>query len=570
MVAENSNIRSRKKQDMLNLGLSIIIIILINYISSFIFHRLDLTSEKRYTLTQSSINLAKNLDDVVFVKIYMGDDFPGAPGFKRLRNATKELLDEFRAYAGDNIEYEFIDPNAIADKKQQMQLFAQLDKKGLQATNLEVKGDNGVSQQIIFPGAIVTYKGNDLPWQLLKTQTGVDPNEQLNNSVQVLEYEFTNTIRRLNKGLRSRIAFIDGQHELDTLQLADIAQNLNEYYDIQRISIRNRLRCLDGLKAIIIAKPDTAFDEKDKFIIDQYIMNGGKVLWLIDPVYVSYDSLRKSAITLGIENPLNIKDQLFKYGVRINANLIQDLQCSAIPVNKAFAGQPPRFELVPWVYSPLIIPVNEHPIVKNLDLIKFDFVSSIDTIGTKNIRKTILLRSSRYTKLVNAPIRINLAMVNIRPNEMQFRHSYQTTAVLLEGNFESLYKNRIPPSIANDSAIGFKDTGKPAKIIVVSDGDIIRNNVDRNGQPMQLGYDTYSRKLYGNKNFILNCVNWLCDDSGLMSARARDIKLRMLNKKKITAERLKWQIINTTIPMFSVILLGLVLYFVRKRKYTTA
>ncbi|MBI2269616.1 MAG: gliding motility-associated ABC transporter substrate-binding protein GldG [Bacteroidetes bacterium] len=546
-----------------------IIIILLNYICSFVFYRIDLTSEKRFTLTSGSVQLAKDLDDVVFVKIYLDGDFPGAPGFKRLRDATKELLDEFRAYSGDNIEYEFVDPNAITDKKQRGQLYEQLDKKGLQATNLEVKGEKGVSQQIIFPGAIVTFKGRELPWQLLNTQTGVDPNEQLNNSVQTLEYEFSNTIRRLNKGIKPRIAFIDGQHEIDSLQVADVAMDLSEYYDIERITINNQLKSLDGLKAIIIARPDSAFDEKDKFIIDQYVMNGGNVFWLIDPVYVSYDSLRKSAATLGLENQLNLKDQLFKYGVRINANLIQDLQCSAIPVNKALVGQQPRFELMPWFFSPLIISSEQHPIVKNLDLIKFDFVSSIDTIRTENVRKTILLKSSRYTKLINSPVRINLAMVNIRPDENQFKKSFQPVAVLLEGKFESLFKNRIPPSIAKDSAIGFKETGKPAKMIIVSDGDVIRNLVDRNGQPMPLGYDVYTRKMYGNKNFILNCMNWLCDDSGLMSARARDIKLRMLNKKKIVAERVKWQVINTSLPIIFIVILGVVLYFIRKGKYAS-
>lgn len=563
MVVKQSN----KNRDLLNLVLSAVIIILVNYIASFVFTRFDLTTEQRYTLTPSSIQLVKELDDVVFVKVYLDGDFPGAPGFKRLRNATKELLDEFRAYAGDNIEYEFIDPNDITDKTQREQLYQQLDKKGLQATNLEVKGENGLNQQIIFPGAIVTFKGREISWQLLKTQMSASPDEQLNNSVQSLEYEFANTIRRLNIGLKPRIAFIEGQNEFDSLQVADIALSLGDYYEIERVTINKQLKSLDGFKAIIIAKPDTTFDEKDKFIIDQYIMKGGNSFWLIDPVYVSYDSLRKSAFTLGFETPLNIKDQLFKYGVRINTNLIQDLQCSAIPVNKALVGQPPRFELMPWIFSPLIIPTEQHPIVKNLDLIKLDFASSIDTVGTTGIRKTVLLKSSRYTKLVNAPARINLAMVNIRPDENQFKKSFQNVAVLLEGKFESLYKNRLPPNIAKDSAIGFKDSGKAAKMIVVSDGDIIKNHIDRNGQPMPLGYDVYTQKMYGNKNFILNCINWLCDDSGLMSARARDIKLRMLNKKKLKAERLKWQVINTSLPILLVVILGIILYFIRKKKY---
>jgi ABC-2 type transport system permease protein len=568
MVGENKNTRPNRRRDLLNLLLSIIIIILLNYIAGFVFHRFDLTSEKRFTLTPSSKKLVKDLDDIVYVKVYLDGDFPGAPGFKRLRNATKELLDEFRAYGGDNIQYDFIDPNAISDKKQKQQLFEQLNKKGLQPTNLEVKGEKGLNQQIIFPGAIITYKGQETPWALLKTQMDASPDEQLNNSIQALEYEFANNIRKLSIGIKPRIAFIDGQHELDTLQLADISIDLSEYYEIVHISIQHKLKSLKGLKAIIIAHPDSSFDEKDKFIIDQYIMNGGNVLWLLNPVYVSYDSLTKSAVTMGIENPLNLKDQLFKYGVRVNANLIQDLQCSVIPVNKALVGQQPEWKPMPWLFSPLIIPTSQHPIVKNLDVIKVDFASSIDTIGTLDIHKTILLHSSRYTKLINAPVRVNLAIVNIRPDESQFKKSFQPVAVLLEGRFESLYKNRIPPSIAKDSAIGFKESGNPAKMIVISDGNIIRNAVDRNGQIVPLGYDRFTRKMYADKNFLLNCVNWLCDDSGLMSARAREIKLRMLNKKKITNERMKWQFINTMLPLVIVILTGIILYVIRKRKYT--
>ncbi len=569
MVNEIKNNRPNRKRDLLYLSLSVIIIILLNYIAGFVFHRFDLTSEKRFTLTPSTIKLVKNLDDVVFVKVYLDGEFPGAAGFKRLRNSTKELLDEFRAYGGDNIEYEFTDPNAITDKKQREQLYEQLNKKGLQATNLEVKGEKGLNQQIIFPGAIVTYRGREIPWILLKTQMGVSPDEQLNNSIQALEYEFSNSIRKLSVGLKPRIAFIDGQHELDSLQLADISASLQEYYDIVHINIQHKLKCLNGLKAIIIAHPDSAFDEKDKFIIDQYILNGGNALWLLNPVYVSYDSLTKSAVTLGLENPVNLKDQLFKYGVRVNPNLIQDLQCAALPVNKALVGQQPDWKLMPWVFSPLIIPTEQHPIVKNLDVIKLDFASSIDTIGTPDVHKTILLKTSRYTKLVNAPARVNLAMVNIRPDENQYRKSFQAVAVLLEGKFESLYKNRLPPNIAKDSAIGFKENGKPAKMIIVSDGNIIRNGIDRNGQALPLGYDRYTGKMYGNKNFLLNCVNWLCDDSGLMSARARDIKLRMLNKKKIAGERIKWQLINTFLPIILVISLGIVLFFFRKRKYAS-
>jgi len=567
MVGKTENTRPNKKRDLINLVLSMIILILLNYVAKFVFHRFDLTSEKRFTLTASSKQLAKNLDDVVFVKVYLDGEFPGAPGFKRLKDATKELMDEFRAYGGDNITYEFIDPNAFTDKKQQQDLFKQLTQKGLQATNLEVKGEKGLNQQLIFPGAIISYHGQETAWQLLKTQMYVSPDEQLNNSIQSLEYEFSNNVRKLSTGMKPRVAFIDGQHELDTLQLEDITNSLEEYYSVVHVKINHKLKSLDGIKTIIIAHPDTAFDEKDKFIIDQFVMKGGNSLWLLNPVYVSYDSLTKSAFTLGIENPLNITDLLFKYGVRVNLNLIQDLECSKLPVNKALAGQQPDWKMMPWIFSPLIIPTEQHPIVKNLDVIKLDFASSIDTIASADVHKTILLKTSRYTRLINAPVRINLAMVNIRPDENQFRKAYQPVSVLMEGKFESLYKNRLPPKIARDSAIGFREKGKFSKMIVVSDGNIIRNGIDRNGQVLPLGYDRFTGKMFGNKNFILNCVNWLCDDSGLMSARAREIKLRLLNKKKVLSERMQWQLINTTVPIGLVILAGFILFYIRRKKY---
>ena len=559
-----------KKRDLTQLAMSILIIIMINFVGSFYIQRFDLTSEKRYTLSSSSIELANDLKDLVYVKVYLEGSFPGAPGFKRLSNETRELLNQFRAYAKNNIQYEFIDPNSISDKNQKDDLFKQLVDKGVQPTNLEVKGEKGNSQQIIFPAAIVRYNGRETVWPLLKRQMGVSADEQLNNSIQSLEYEFTNAIRILNKIQKTQVAFIDGQHEIDTLHLGDIANALGEYYDVRRINIRGALHKLDQFKAIIIAKPDSIFDEHDKFIIDQFVMHGGKVLWVLDGVQTSIDSLRKTGMTIGLPANLNLDDQLFKYGVRLNANLVEDIQCSSIPVNKALAGEQPKFEMSPWIYSPLVMPVEQHPIVKNLDLIKFEFTSSIDTIDVKGIKKTILLRSSRYTKLVNAPMRISLAMVNMRPREEQFRQPPQALAVLLEGEFESLYKNRTSPaldSIKKDVWVGYKERSPKNKMIVISDGDIIRNNVDGKGTVMPLGYDFYTRQMFGNKIFILNCINWMCDDEGLMSVRSRNITLRMLNKKKIVAEALQWQFINTGIPILIILLMGSILFFIRKRKY---
>jgi len=555
-----------KKRDILSLSLAIIIMILLNFVGSFVFHRFDLTSEKRYTLSDATKKLLGKLNDVVYVKVYLEGDFPA--GFKRLRNETKEMLDEFRAYSNDNIEYQFINPSKNSDKKQQNEIYKQLYDKGLQPTNLEVKEESGTSQQILFPGAIISYKGHEVPWQLLKTQLGQPPEAQLNNSIQALEYEFASCIRNLTTVIKPEIGFIEGHGELDTLSVNDIKNALGDFYLLKRVKIDGRLKALQGLKAIIVAKPDTSFSEKDKFIIDQFVMNGGKVLWAIDPLYTSIDSLMKSGATMAMPYDLKLDDLLFKYGVRINPNMILDLQSSAIPVNKAFRGQQPRFELMPWLFAPLIMPTSNNPIVKNLDVIKIDFGSSIDTVEAEGITKTILLHSSKYSKTLNAPVRVDLRMVNMRPDENQFKDSYQPVAVLLEGKFESVYKNRVPPSIANDSAIAFKSEGVDNKMIVISDGDIIRNEIQHSAnKPYPLGYDIYTKQTYGNKNFILNCVNYLCDDSGLISVRARELTLRLLDKKKVKNERLKWQLINTCLPLLALFLFGIIHGMIRKRKY---
>jgi ABC-2 type transport system permease protein len=435
--------KRNKKRDLTALGLIIIILILLNVVCSFLFHRFDLTAEKRYTLADATKKLLGTLDDVVYVKVYLDGEFPA--GFKQLRNETKEMLDEFRIYSNNNIEYEFINPSENPDKKQQNEVFKQLADKGLQPFNVENKTDNGTTQQIIWPGAIVSYRGHECPWLLLKTQLTASAEAQLNNSVQALEYEFASCIRNLTVTLKPTIGFIEGQGELDTLGTWDIAHALNEFYITKRVTINEQLHALDGLKAIIIAKPDTAFSEKDKFIIDQYIMKGGKVLWAIDPLNTDMDTLVRKSWTIAVPYDLKLEDMLFKYGVRINQDMILDLQSSVIPVNRSMKGQQPRFEPMPWIFAPLITPSGGHPISKNLDLIKLEYTASIDTVSSKGITKTILLQSSKYSKTNTAPVRVFLQTVFLQPDETRFTNSYRPVAVLLEGEFESVFKNRIPP-----------------------------------------------------------------------------------------------------------------------------
>jgi ABC-2 type transport system permease protein len=574
------NKRRNKRRDLISLVLSIAIIVLLNIIGSFVFGRFDLTSEKRYTLAPATVEMLENLQDIVYVKVYLEGEFPA--GFKRLRNETREMLDEFRAYAGDNIEYEFINPSADPDKTKQDAMFKQLYEKGLNPTNLEVKSETGTSSQVIWPAALVSYRGREMPWQLLKQQMGISSEGQLNNSVQALEYELSNTIKKLGTAIKPRVAFITGHGELDSSSVASAWQGFSEYYEVEQVALNKQLNALterdtasgtarNAYKAIIIAQPDTAFTEQDKFIIDQFVMNGGKVLWVLDPVYTDIDSLKRNGFTLGLENPLNLDDQLFKYGVRVNTNLALDMQCGFVPINKALVGQQPQWKLEPWLFIPLVMPASKHPIVNNLDLIKFEYASSIDTVGSKGIKKTVLLTTSKYTKMVTVPARIDLRMTTVKPDERQFKDPSQPLAVLLEGEFESVFKNRPEiKSFTEAKSIVYKEKSAPNRMIVISDGDVIRNEVQRaSGQAMELGYDMYSRQMYANKTFILNCMNYLTDDSGLLSVRAREVKLRLLDKKKIKTQETKWKVLNTAVPIIIVIVFGIIQFFVRKKKYAS-
>ena len=557
----------QKRKDSINLISVIAVVIMINVIGAYIFIRFDLTSEKRYTLNKKTIDLLKNLDGSVYIKVYLEGDFN--PAFTRLQTETKEILDEFRAYAKKDFNYEFINIYAEKNKAELENLQRDLYKKGIIPTELNIKSESGNKSQIIFPGAIVIFNGRETAWQIFKQQVGIPPEVCVNNSVSGLEYELTNAIRKLQRVVKPRIAFIQGHGELDTLQTADIYSALSEYYDIDYVTINHRLKALKPYRAIIVAKPDSAIDEKDKFIIDQFIMRGGRALFCIDQVYTNVDTLRTKGYTLGLATNKNYDDLLFTYGVRINTNLLNDYTCTSIPINRGFKGAP-DFQMAPWYYNPLALPTINHPIVKNLDLIKFEFVSNMDTISTKNIKKTILLTSSKNTRIQNTPARISLATAMMKPKDELFKKGQQTIAVLLEGKFNSLYQNRIPITISSDSAIGFVDKSSPAAIIVISDGDVIRNDIQyATLTPSPLGYDKYMKKTFANKTFVLNCVNYLCDGADFLNLRSRDIQLRTLDRKKIKNESGKWKVINVVVPIASIVVLGIVLIRLRKRKYTS-
>jgi ABC-2 type transport system permease protein len=526
--------------------------------------------------------MLQDVDDIVYLRIYLEGDFPA--GFKRLRNATGEMLDEFRAY-NKLIEYEFVNPSASDNPEERTAVYQQLIEKGLQPSDLQFSTKEGREQQIIFPGALISFKGKEAPLELLKSQLGVPPEEVLNNSVQGLEFNLATAIKNITTERKQRIAFITGHGELEDKWIVDVAQALSKYYAVEKISIDGQIssltardsispgniRIANRFDAIVIAKPNSAFPEKDKFIVDQYIMRGGNVLWLLDPVFASMDSLAESESTMGIGMELNLEDMLFNYGVRVNTDLVMDLMALPIPLVTGQVGNQPQRELIPWYFFPVVTPLEQHPIVKNLNAIKTEFVSSIDTIQKPGIDKTILLRTSQYSRILNTPAIISLTILEKQPDERMYTGPPQPIAVLLEGSFASNFKNRVPPEIVNSEEIGFIADGAPSRMIVVSDGDIIRNQLHYSqGYPLPLGYDQYTGETFGNKEFILNAMNYLTDDSGLIAIRSRELKIRLLDMAKVSNERLFWQLINILMPILLITVFGVIQFWLRKRKYARA
>ncbi|CAN5190288.1 gliding motility-associated ABC transporter substrate-binding protein GldG [soil metagenome] len=574
--------KSNKKSDLINLFMGLLIVVILNVLSQYAFARFDLTSEKRYTLTPSTKELLSNVDDIIFFKVYLDGDFPqGAGDFKRLRDETKIMLDEFRAYAGDNIQYEFVDPNENSDPKERQKFHDQLREKGLIKQPATFTDDNGSEVQVdLFPWAIATYHQSEMAVPLMGS-SNPKPNEvQLNHAVEGLEYELSNAIRKLQMKFKPKVAVTMGHGEADTLELGDLVKSLREYYTVDFVPFNGNLNAfrdtmqkadqiVNKYNAVIIAGPDSSYTQQELFILDQFVMYGGKLLLLVDPVYTNMDSLALTGKTLGLPRALGLEELTFRYGARLNTTLVEDLYCAklALPV----PGQQTQFYSAPWYFSPTIAPREMHPIVKNLDRIKFDFLSTVDTVETSaKITKTILLRASDKSRFLRTPTNIGLQMALMERDPRSFNKPNEPVAVLLEGQFDSYFKNKfLPDTIKNSKLIGFKDHGKDSKVIVVGDGDVASNLVYK-GKALPLGLDRMNRmnrEFYANKTFLLNCVNYLLDDKGLLSVRSRDVTLRMLDRGKIKDHRLKWQLINTLGPVVYMIFFGFLSFWLRRRTY---
>ena len=575
--------KSLKKNQIVAFLVTVVIVVLVNVIGSYVFTRFDLTSEKRYTLSPTTKEILNDLNDYVYFKVYLEGDFPA--GFKKLRREAKEMLDEFRAYS-KFIDYEFINPSESADAAERNETYKQLYQAGLNPTDVVVKNRDGSSKQmVIWPGALVSYRNNtEIAIDLLENQIGQSSEQALNASMQNLEFRLIDAVKRVIRLQKPNIAFIEGHGELSEQEVHDIAQTLAQNYNVVRLEIDGKIDALmhrtqdeesdvkafPSYDAIIIAKPTLPFDERDKFLIDQYIMHGGKVLWMVEPVYATMDSLQSQESTIGLEQDLNLDDMLFKYGVRLNRDLLLDLTCASLPIRTGQVAGQAQLEFFRWYYFPLLQAASEHPMVRNMNAIKADFVSSmVATTSANDIEQVPLLKTSDYTKVSGTPVFITLAMLRQAPDKRMFASKGKNVAYLLKGSFPSLYANRIPQEIAEDNGTNFMEESVPTAMIVVADGDIIRNQIDiKTRKPLPLGFDQYTQNTYANKEFIENAIGYLVEGEGMIDIRSRELKVRLLDDTKINRERTKWQVVNTLLPIAVIIALGFVMAFIRKKKYS--
>ena len=554
------------KKNLKSLLIVIAILLVLNVISGSFFHRFDLTKDKRYKLSPTSLNIVKQIQNPLSIKIYLQGDLPAE--FKRLQSETQDLLEEFQAY-NKNIIFEFVDP--LENEEESMDNIKNLYQKGLTPINITVDDKGKQSQEMVFPWAIAVYNNKEVNIPLLKNIMGGSTTEKVVGSVQHLEYSIADAINKITKGKQKKVAVMKGNGELQDVQIAKFLMQVRESYHIGPFTLdsvaRNPMGSLEALQKYdlaIIAKPTETFTDTEKQVLDQFIINGGKTLWLVDQVNMEMDSLYNSTgSTLAFPRDLNLNDMFFKYGIRINPDLVKDEQGSPIKLATGEPGSATQFQEFNWKFAPQVYPISTHPIVKNLGGIKFDFANPIDTLKN-GIKKTVLLQSSQYSKKIGSPVGVNLNIVAEETSPNHYKNTGNIPlSVLLEGSFHSMFENRVLPFDQKT----FQPKGKANKMIVISDGDLIRNQLDKNFQPVELGYDQRSGNLYDNKDFLMNCINYLLDDTGLINIRSKDLDLPLLDKEKVYERYTVTQILTIGLPILILLLFGVVFTFLRKKKY---
>ncbi|WP_299227861.1 gliding motility-associated ABC transporter substrate-binding protein GldG [uncultured Psychroserpens sp.] len=556
----------KNKANSIVIAVTLLIIIVINVISSHVYKRFDLTEDKRYTLSEEAFKTVESVDSPIIIDVFLEGDFPSE--FRRLRNETQQLLEEFSVY-NDQIKFDFINP--LAEEKTRNQNLQQLSQRGLQPFQINIKEDGKTSQELIIPWALASYNEQTVIIPLIKNKIGATDQELVNSSIQNLEYAFAEAFKKLVMPKQKKIAVLKGNGQLDDIYIADLLKKLSEHYFLAPFTLdsvsNNPLKTLKDISEydlIISAKPSVVFTEEEKYVLDQYTMNGGKSLWLTESIVMDRDSLlNNSGQAVAIMKDLNLNDFFFKYGVRINPVIVNDLYSAPIPLAIG-EGNNTQFQPVQWPYSPLAASNPNHPITTNLDPVKFDFASQIDTLKNKsNVKKTVLLRSSQLTKLEGIPREINLDIVTKQPNPETYTQPNQTLAVLLEGEFISVYDKRVKPLKINND----KTRSSPTKMIIIADGDVIKNEVIRN-KPQELGFEFLTKRKFGNKEFLENAVNYLLNDDRLINIRTKEVKLAFLDSEKIKNQKLKWQIINIALPLVVLGFFGFAFNLFRRKRYS--
>ncbi|MBC7523542.1 MAG: gliding motility-associated ABC transporter substrate-binding protein GldG [Flavobacterium sp.] len=562
-----------KKHYLKSLFTIIIILVVLNLVGHFVFKRFDLTADKRYTLSQTSLTIVKSIKEPIYVDVFLEGNFPGE--FKKLQTETQQLLEEFKAYNG-NIIFQFVNP--LEKESERDKIMKQFMDRGLTPINVTLDEKGKQTQEVVFPWAVISYGSKSTKVPLLKNMMGASTAEKVVSSVQHLEYAFANAFNTVSKNKEKKIAIIKGNGELQDFQIADFLKSVREHYYIGPFTLdsvakspQNSLVALQKYDLAIIAKPTEAFSDQEKQVLDQFIIHGGKTLWLVDQVTIEMDSLMNTGASLAFPRDLNLNDQFFKYGIRIKPDLIKDIMATPISLATGSQGSATQYSQFPWLYAPMIFPYENkdksktNPIVSNLDGIKFEFSNPIDILKN-DIHKTVLLQSSPYSKAVGTPIPVKLEMVKDRPTQNDFINTGNLpVSVLLEGKFHSVFENRVLPFTDTN----FKPSDRNSKMIVISDGDVIKNQLDKTGAPLELGFDKWTNKMYANKEFLMNCVNYLLDDNGLINIRSKEVDLPLLDKEKVFENYTQTQVITIGVPIGILIVFGIIFTFVRKRKYNS-
>jgi ABC-2 type transport system permease protein len=575
-------VKNIKREHLFRFISILLIVVSLNIISIFFFTRFDLTSEKRYTLSKSTKDMLTHLEDIIYIKVYLdGKGLP--PDYAELSTKTREFLDELRAYS-DQIEYEFIDPAKGREAREMNAIYSELYKKGLTPQPIQSEEADGINTRYIVPGAIISYRQREVPVDLLDSDDGLlrDRENIIKYSIEKLEYNIGNSIRRITNQQHAKVAFLKGHGELANIEILKAAVAIANFYVVDSVILNNKisnifdLEITDSLTGdfkiknnkydlLIIAKPTRPFGNYEKYLLDQFVMRGGRLLWYVDPVLAEMDSLQNNMEMACFARDLNLEDLFFRYGVRFNSNLLQDLNALQIPVNSSNVGGQAQYKYIPWYYFPVITPYIEHPVVKNLNVLRTEFVSSIDAIGTKGaLKKTILLTTSATTKITNTPAIISLQTLRRRANMREFNKQHLPVSILVEGEFNSLFSDLEGTDIAN---LGIIHKSKTTKMIFVSDGDMIKNQLGQNNFAYPLGYDRFTGLTFGNKNFLLNAVNYLCDDEEILQVRSKDFKMRLLDKNKILKEKSLWQTLNLMLPLFAITILSIIFVSIRRFNY---